>query len=289
MRMKRSIMRYAIFLCSLLLILSIGGVFATWHYVEGGMEEQQEELTINMNGFIYMPEEMPDEEVSLIERLYNILNQKYKTEKVTDSRDYLINETIQVRWEPGAPPYVGSMDKDYAEQIDALFGDVIIDTSVSFILKNQDLNWDGYSEIALYSTSDPLDSTSEWPTNAVCVYITVFTPVLDEQKNIIGYTMVCESLHGYAPEVRYGTNDLTPSFSTDHWRNDIGYMVWNDETGSSDVFLVPEYAMSNDGTKTFRYDYNSYNQYYQYWWHATTPHGKTISECLDGKIPWLGE
>ena len=92
MRMKRSIMRYAIFLCSLLLILSIGGVFATWHYVEGGMEEQQEELTINMNGFIYMPEEMPDEEVSLIERLYNILNQKYKTEKVTDSRDYLINE-----------------------------------------------------------------------------------------------------------------------------------------------------------------------------------------------------
>ena len=287
--MGRGIMRYTALLCCLFLLASVGGVFATWYYIEGDMETQQEELPINISGFIYLPEEMPDEEVTLIERLYDILNQKYQTEKVIDSRAYLINETIQVRWESGAPPYVGSMDKNFSEQIDALFGDVIIDTSVSFILKNQDLNWDGYSEIALYSTSDLLDSTSEWPTNAVCVYITVFTPVLDEQKNIAGYTMVCESLHGYAPEVRYGTNDLAPSFSTDHWRDDIGYMVWNDATNSSDTFRVPEYAMSNDGTKPFRNDYNSYNQYYQYWWYATTPYGNTASQCLNGKIPWLGE
>lgn len=287
--MGRGIMRYTALLCCLFLLATVGGVFATWYYIEGNMETQQEELPINMSGFIYMPEDMPDEEVTLIERLYAILNQEYQTEKVIDSRDYLINETIQVRWEPSAPPYVGSMDKNFSEQIDALFGDVIIDTSVSFILKNQDLNWDGYSEIALYSTSDLLDSTSEWPTNAVCVYITVFTPVLDEQKNIAGYTMVCESLHGYAPEVRYGTDDLTPSFSTDHWRDDIGYMVWNDATNSSDTFRVPEYAMSNDGTKPFRNDYNSYNQYYQYWWYATTPYGNTAGQCLNGKIPWLGE
>ena len=101
--------------------------------------------------------------------------------------------------------------------------------------------------------------------------------------------MVCESLHGYAPKVRYGSNDLTPSFSTDHWRDDIGYMVWNEATNSSDVYRVPEYAMSNDGTKLFRNDYNSYNQYYQYWWHATTPYGNTAGQCLNGKIPWLGE
>ena len=71
---------------------------------------------------------------------------------VMDSRDYLINETIQVRWDPYATPYVGSMDKNYSEQIAALFKDVLVDTSVSFILKNQDLNWDGYNEISLYST-----------------------------------------------------------------------------------------------------------------------------------------
>ncbi len=284
--MGRGITRCIPILCCLLIFASVGGAFASWHYAYGIMETHQN-IPININGFIYLPDEIPDEEITLIQRLSDILNKKYKTDIVIDSRDYLINETIQVRWEPGAPPYVGSMDKNFAEQIDALFGDVIIDTSVSFILKNQDLNWDGYNEIALYSTSDLLDSDSEWPVNAVCVYLTVFTPVLDIQNNIIGYSMVCESLRGYAPEVRYGTNDFTPSFSTDHWRDDIGYMVWNDLTNSSDTFRVPEDALSNDGTKPFRSDYNSYNQYYQYWWQATTPYGNTANQCLDGKIPWL--
>ena len=284
--MCRSIMKYMTLLCCLFVLASVGGVFATWRYAMG-ITGTQKDVSVEIKGFVYIPEEMPKEEVSLLQRLSDILNQKYQTEKVIDSRDYLINETIQVRWAENAPPYVGSMDKNFSEQIDALFGDVLIDTSVSFILKNQDLNWDGYSEIALYSTSDILDSDSEWPSNAVCVYISVFTPVIDEHKNISGYTLVCESLHGYAPEVRYGSNDLTPSFSTDHWRDDIGYMVWNDATNTSDIFRVPEDALSNDGTKPFRYDYNSYNKYYQSVWYATTPYGNTAAQCLDGKIPWL--
>lgn len=284
--MCKGIMRYFAFLCALLLLGSVGGVFATWHYARGMMAASQDVL-VGINGFIYLPQEMPDGEVTLIERLSDILNQRYRTDIVIDSRDYLINETIQVRWSDYADPYVGSMDKNYAAQIDALFGDVLVDTSVSFILKNQDLNWDGYNEISLYSTSDVLKSSSEWPAGAVCVYLTVFTPVINAQKQVIGYTMVCESLHGYAPEVRYGSNDLMPSFSTDHWRNDIGYMVWNDQTNSSDVFRVPEDAMSHDGTKPFRYDYDSYSQYYQSVWYATTPYGQTARECLDGKIPWL--
>ena len=286
--MGRGMMRYTALLCCLFLLTSVGGVFAVWYYPKSTVKTQQDELSFVLDGFIYLPEEMPEEEVSLIGRLQDILNQNYQTEKVTDSRDYLINETIQARWSPSAPPYVGSMDKNFTEQINELFGDVIETTSVSFILKNQDLNWDGYNEIALYSTSDLLDSTSEWPGNAVCVYITVFTPLLDAQKNVIAYTLVCESLRGYAPEVRYSATDLTPSFSTDHWRDDIGYMVWNDATNGSDIFRVPEDAMSNNGTKPFRYDYNSYNQYYQSIWYATTPYGKTAAQCLEGKIPQLG-
>jgi hypothetical protein len=236
----------------------------------------------------YFPDDMPSEEVDLAQRLSDILNQKHKIDGIEDARDFLINETIQVYWSPGAAPYVGSMDKNFATQIATLFGDVMTDTSLSFILKNEDLNWDGFSEIALYSTTDPLDSTSEWPTNAVCVYITVFTPMIDSQKNIIGYSMVCESLRGYAPEVRYGANDLTPSFSTDHWRDDIGYMMWNDSTNSSDTFRVPEGALSNDGTQPFRSDFNSYNSYYRVSWYGTTPYGKMLWECLYDKIPWLG-
>ena len=244
-------------------------------------------LKTDIPGESEFPSEMPDKEITLVQRLSDILNQKYTTENVSDARDYLINETIQVRWSEGANPYVGSMDTNYHEQIDELFGDVLKDLPISFILKNEDLNWDGYNEISLYSTSDPLTSVSEWPTKAICVYITVFTPVLDAQKNVIGYNMVCESLHGYACEVRYGANDLTPSFSTDHWRDDIGYMVWNDATQSSDLYTVPADALSNDGTKPFRYDYNSYNNYYQSIWYATTPYGRMLWECIYDKIPYL--
>lgn len=284
---KKSLLTSISIVCVLAICLSVGGAFAVWSYYDS-TEDAYYNLSPELKGFNYHIEDIPTEEATLIDRLRDILNREYQTDIVTDSRDYLINETIQVRWDPSAPPYVGSMDSDYAKQIDALFGDVLTDTSVSFILKNQDLNWDGYSEISLYSTSDPLDSSSEWPTGAICVYLTVFTPVLDAQRNIAYYEMVCESLHGYAPKVRYGSNDLTPSFSTDHWRDDIGYMVWNDLTGTSDTFRVPADAMSNDGTKPFRYDYNSYSKCYQNVWYATTPYGNTASQCLNGKIPWLG-
>lgn len=283
---KGRILFSALLVCVLTFALSVGGVFAVWSYYDD-TEAAYHEMLPSINGFNYQTEDMPDGEVTLVERLYAILNRLYQTDVVIDSRDYLINETIQVRWDPYAPPYVGSMDKNYATQIEALFGDVLEYTSVSFILKNQDLNWDGYSEISLYSTSDVLDSDSIWPTSAVCVYLTVYTPVLDEQKNIVAYELVCESMHGYAPKVRYETNDTTPSFSTDHWRDDVGYMVWNDLTGTSDTYRVPADALSNDGTKPFRYDYESYSKYYRNVWYATTPYGSTASQCLDGKIPWL--
>ena len=285
--MGKGLLRSIALITLLAIVLSIGGVFAVWRYYDA-TEPVDKNLSSYIEGFNYHVEDMPDGEKLLIERLDDILNRRYQTDIVIDSLDYLINETIQVRWDPYAPPYVGSMDLNYAEQIYALFEDVLIDSSLSFILKNQDLNWDGYSEIALYSTSDVLDSSSEWPTNAVCVYITVFTPVLDAQRNIVGYTMVCESLHGYAPEVRYGSDDPTPSFSTDHWRDDIGYMVWNEQTYTTDTYRVPADALSNDGTKPFRYDFNSYNNYYQIVWYGTTPYGNTASQRLDGKIPWLG-
>ena len=286
--MHRTVMRSVAILCALAVLSTMGGVYAVWRYSEGAHEAYQE-LNNSIGGFNYLVEDMPDGEVTMIERLDDILNKRYSTDIVIDSLDYLLNETILVRWEPNAPPYVGSMDKNFEAQIAALFGDVLIDTTVSFILKNQDLNWDGYNEIAMYSTSDVLDSDSEWPTNAVCVYLTVFTPVIDASRNVVGYTLVCESMHGYAPEVRYDDDNLTPSFSTDHWRDDIGYMVWNDQTNASDTYRVPEDAMSNDGSMPFRNDYNSYNQYYRYWWQATTPYGQSASQRLAGRIPWLGE
>ena len=283
------VIRAITLLCTLFVFVSFGTVSAIWCYFNK-IDPIQEDLSSNISGFNYLTEDMPEGEVNLLQRLSDILNRRYTTPTISDARDYLINETIQARWEPNADPYVGSMDKNYQKQIDALFGDVLIDASLSFILKNQDLNWDGFNEISLYSTSDPLDSTSEWPSNVVCVYISVFTPVIDAQKNIIAYNLVCESLHGYCPEVRYGANDLTPSFSTDHWRDDVGYWHYDSVTYISSEQRIPEDAMNADGTKPFRYDFYSYNQYYQYGeyeWGATTPYGNMLWQCLDGKIPWL--
>ena len=239
----------------------------------------------------FFPEDMPEKEVSLAQRLSDILNNQYPKINGKSSRDFLIEDTIQVRWEDGAPPYVGSMDKNYESQIDALFGDVMMDSNMSFILKNEFLNDDWYSEIALYSTSDPLDSTAEWGgEGVVCVYVTVFTPVLDANWNIIGYTMVCEAVRGYCYEVRYGTDDLTPSFSTDEWKADVGYRVsWNQELNAFDLAEIPDDTLSADGTKRYKDDFNSYNlKYYldgkEYY---TAPIGNTIKQWLAGKIPPL--
>ena len=271
------------------MLFMIGSVFASWNYVDSLVVEPVDDTVhINLGIFDYVetPGEVPKGEVTLIERLYAILNNKYSTDIVTNSRDYLINETIQVRWEPGADPYVGSMDLDYEFQINELFGDVVMEEHVSFILKNQDLNWDGYNEIALYSTSDPLDCVEEYD-GVVCVYVTVFSPVVDAQKNIIGYEYVCESLRGYCSEVYYNWENRMPSFSTDEWRDDIGY--WHHD---GNKYVIPEDAMSVDGSKPFRYDYNSYTREYSYegcpWPGRTLPLGLRTYELLWDKIPWIG-
>ena len=281
--MTKGILRYTTLLCSLLLLLTIGGVFAEWSYALGGMEKT-EDFSLGLKDFAYIPEDMPEREVNLLERLSDILNKKYQTDIVEDSLDYLLNETIKESWQSGAP-YVGSMDKKYETQFLALFGELWAEREVSFILKNEDLNNDGYNEIALYSTSDPLDSTSEWPNDGVvCVYVSVFTPTLDQNRNVSGYVMVCDSLRGFCGEVRYNQNDLTPSFSTTHWLDDIGYWAWSEELKDY-IEKVPDDAMSNDGTKPYRYDFNSYN--FWYGWYRTAPYGRTVSQCLEGKIPDL--
>ena len=274
-------------LCVLIFTTSTTDVFAKWYYSELPVGSTATEISLGVGEFVYFPTEMPDNEVHVLERLNDILNRKYQTDKITDSLDYLINETIQVYWGGNiyADPYVGSMDANFATQISELFRDVLFDTGVSFILKNQDLNGDGYREIAMYSTSDPLDCEVEYD-GIVCVYVTVFTPTIDENKNIVGYHMVCESLRGYCYEVYYGQGDTTPSFSTDEWRNDIGYWHYFDEC----IYIVPDDAMSVNGDTPYKLDYYSYNKSYQYgeyYWASTLPYGLKLCQCLSDKIPYL--
>ena len=285
--MRKTTAFFPILLSILILSASVSGVFATWIFSEDRPNPSETDVPLYMDEFLYVPDDMPEEEVSTLQRLSDVLNNKYTTDKITNSRDYLINETIQVYWGGNiyADPYVGSMDLNFAEQISELFSDVLTESHVSFILKNQDLNGDGYKEIAMYSTSDPLDCEREYD-GVVCVYVSVFTPTVDERKTVTGYTLVCESMRGYCSEVFYDAESHTPSFSTDEWRDDIGYWDWYTNAPKR----VPENALSIYGDKEMRLDYASYNKAYEYepgMWGTTVPYGQRLWECLLNKIPYI--
>lgn len=237
-------------------LLSVSGVLAVWHYASEDTAPVEQEISTRLHAFNYDTLEMPDGEVSLLGRLSDILNQEYTTDIVTDSLSYLINETICVQWEYGAAPYVGSMDPDYAFQINELFGDIIGTEKVSFILKNEDLTGDYYNEIAMYSTSDTLDWVPDH-LGIVGVYLTVFTPVFDEQKNIVGYELLCDSIHGYCPEVNYHSLDTRESFSTDHWVDELSY--WHHEYPYLRPIPEPDrYHSENYHTYYYSYEGGSY-------------------------------
>lgn len=260
-------------LLGLVAVMSIGGVSATWEYANGTIEKLTEDFFVSIDSsFIYVPEEMPDEQVTVLERLYAILNKRYTNEKagVIDSLEYLLEETIIVKWDASSnEPYVGSMDNKMQPQINALFEDVLMESNVSFILKNEDLNGDGYNEIAMYSTSDTLDNRTGNYDGVVCVYVSVFTPIVHNGQ-VTGYALLCESVRGYCYEIYYSPSDKTGSFSTDEWRSSVGYEYRKNWWGSTTTVELPADAQLN---------YNSYNQKYN--GYDTKPIGNTLSAVLE--------
>ena len=188
------------FLCALLLCASIGGVCATWYYAEEPAENTHTNLSVQLNAFDYTPP-MPEKEVTLLDRIYALLNNLYENDVIAmgEGRQYLLT-TLDKDWDTGLNPslgsFVGSMDPTLESQtrIDVMFGDIIDfddPNHVSFILKSEDLVGSVENEIALYSTSDPLTWTAgNWMNTVVGVYLSVFIPVLDEQGTLLGYELL---------------------------------------------------------------------------------------------------
>lgn len=56
--MGRIIVRYTAFLCSLFVLASIGGVFATWYYTYETTPSVQENLSVSLSEFEWKPEEI---------------------------------------------------------------------------------------------------------------------------------------------------------------------------------------------------------------------------------------
>ena len=227
--MSRVFTRYIALLCAILALLSIGGVFATWRYA-GEIEDVGAAIPLQVREFAY-DQELPSGEAALLEKLYDILNNKYSNDIIPEgeSTEYLLS-TMDKDWTAGHNPalgsFVGSMDptEESRARINAMFGDIINLDEVSFILKAEDLVGSVEDEIALYSTSDKLKwSPDYWTPMVVGVYLTVFAPVIDDQGATVGYELLCGPIHGYCMEVAYMEGDNTPSFSTDHWRDELFY------------------------------------------------------------------
>ena len=251
--MIKSSARIIAFICTIVCLFSIGGVFATWQYSSNILLDSETEISININEFDFSPD-MPEGEVSFLQRVYDLLNNNYSNNFIPEGQgmDYILS-TLDKDWTAGHSPslgsFVGSMDPttESKNRIDVMFGDVVDLEQVSFIIKSEDLVGGVDDEIAIYSTSDPLNwNPGYWTPMVVGVYLSVFVPIIDENGQTIGYEQLCDSIHGYCMEVQYMENDLTPSFSTDHWRNELYY--WHE------AYAVPQPIVGED-----RYKYECYH------------------------------
>lgn len=251
--MNGKFMRYIAIFCSIIMLSSIGGVWATWKYSNPEPKNAETDLPINIKDFIYTPD-MPEGEVTLLERILQILNNEYSNDIIPEgqSMQYLLT-TLDKDWDAGHSPtlgsFVGSMDPtaNSKERINAMFGDVLDLQNVSFIIKSEDLVGSVDNEIAIYTTSDPLTwAPDNWTNFVVGVYLSVFVPIIDDQGTTIGYEMLCDSIHGYCLEVQYMEGDNTPSFSTTHWRDELYY--WHEN------YVDPQPIVGED-----RYKYECYH------------------------------
>lgn len=251
--MSSSLTRCVSVFCFVVMLFSVSGVWAIWNYAERSPEPIEKDLSLTLSEHLF-PQDMPVGEVSLLQRMNDILCNNYTNDSIPEgqSMDFLLS-TLDKDWETGLTPslgsFVGSMDPSAESQarIHAMFGDVIDLSHVSFILKSEDLVGSVDNEIAIYSTSDPLTWNSYyWTPMVVGVYLSVFVPIKNEEGVTVGYEPLCDSIHGYCMEVAYTENDPTPSFSTDHWRDELFY--WNE------YYADPQPIMGED-----RYKYECYH------------------------------
>ncbi len=286
----KSLSKITLCLTTLLMAGTIASVSATFQYAAYLADSTKDKLSFQLTPFVYTPEEMPDVEVSAVQRLSDVLNKKYMTDdiaKVADnSLDYLINHTIQRKWGDDSSPYVGSMDEGFEEQVNELFGDVLElqNEKLKFILKSEDLNGDGKNEIAIYTTSDELNNHDDKEEGVVCVYVTVFTPVLDATGKITGYKQVCESVRGYCYEICYSSESSAASFTTDSWRTNVGYsrLLSGDKTIPEEE--IQEILKNQGQEAAFNFYNTSYKPSGSWISYDTKPVGNTLSDVLEGQF-----
>lgn len=97
--MSRSIMRYTALLCSLFVLASIGGVFATWHYAYGTVANVKEDLSVSLSEFEWKPDEILPTESEIGENhlalIELILNESKKGYGLNYDNKYVLEEYLE--------------------------------------------------------------------------------------------------------------------------------------------------------------------------------------------------
>lgn len=238
--MSRSIMRYAAFLFSLLLVASVGSVFAAWYYAEDPIEPVANALNITLEEFTFS--DISQEET---EEVNKMLSQKF-LEILNNSTDYatLANAmSANYNASKGAwtASYIGNVAGSSSDDTTLLLGlfdgDLSLEVNetvvnVTCIVKRENIDGsnntgDSYNvgnvtyrgcEMTLYLTTANFDylSYNDYPP----VYAMVFTK---PSRNAEWIQVGEEMYEGTAQVVGYVGGTTTGSFDTGTWRSSIPY------------------------------------------------------------------
>jgi hypothetical protein len=129
----------------------------------------------------------------------------------------------------------------------------------------------------MYSTSDTLDNTSGEYNGVVCVYVTVYTPIV-KNGQVISYEIVTESIRGYCSEIYYSSGNRVGSFSTDTWCDSValynlsrwtGRETFNRELNENEKLNYSVYNNPKNGNNDTS---------------VTRPYGKSLSTVLKNEF-----
>ena len=97
--MSRGILRYTTLLCSLFVLASIGGVFATWHYAYGTVANVKEDLSVSLSEFEWKPDEILPTESEIGENhlalIELILNENKKGYGLNYDNKHVLEEYLE--------------------------------------------------------------------------------------------------------------------------------------------------------------------------------------------------
>ena len=238
--MSHGMMRYTALLCALLLLASVGGVFAVWQFAEDAAKPSSENLTFTLEEFDFSDisqEETEEVNKSLAQKFLEILNTPADYATLTDAMSDNYNPSKGAWTVTYIGNVAGSSNDDTTILLDLFDGELALEVNgthvdVTCIVKRENIDGSTQTggsyklggttyrgcEMTLYLTTANFDrlAFNDYPP----VYAMVFTkPSQNAPWEQIGEDMY----EGTAQVVGYVGGTTTGSFDTGTWRSSLPY------------------------------------------------------------------